>query len=117
MPPRDRGRGPPETRKRRPGQEAANLEGQGDGGRITRTGPAAQARSRLRRQRLVERICDLGPRVVFELLDELATRHPGLDADLDRRLARFAGLDPVVLAAVGGNRFPAGPLRAVGDRR
>jgi hypothetical protein len=55
-------------------------------------------------------------RAVFELFDELA-RHHGIGDDIDRRLARYAALDPAVLAVVGGDRFAAAPLRAVGGRR
>ena len=73
------------------------------------------ATGRLRRQRQVERICGLGPRVVFELLDELNRRH-GLGDDLDQRLARYAGLDPLILAAIGGDRFPE-PLHLVSGGR
>jgi len=70
------------------------------------------ANRQLRRQRQVERICDLGPRVVFELLDEL-NRHHGLGDDLDQRLARYAGLDPLTLAAIGGDRFARLPIHMV----
>jgi hypothetical protein len=51
------------------------------------------------------------------LIDELDRAAHGLGDDLDNRLGRNAGLDPVLLAAVGGNRFPARPLRAVGSAR
>jgi hypothetical protein len=71
--------------------------------------------SRLRRWRHVERLFRLGSaRVLFEPLDELARHHPGIAADIDRRLARLAGLDPALLAAFGGDRFPPAPLRVVG---
>jgi hypothetical protein len=76
----------------------------------------AQALRRLRRQRLVERVVALGPRIVFELVDEL-DRHLGLGDDLDRRLERFAGLDPGLLVAVAADRFPALPTRVVGSGR
>jgi predicted DNA-binding transcriptional regulator AlpA len=76
----------------------------------------AQALRRMRRQRLVERVCALGHRAVFELVDEL-DRHLGLGDDLDRRLERYAALDPGLLVALGGDRFPAAPLRAVGAGR
>ena len=74
-----------------------------------------EAVQRLRRMRLVERVHNLGPRIAFELLDEL-DRHHGIGADLDRRLARYAGLDPEILRAVGGDRFPRLPIRIVGGR-
>ena len=75
-----------------------------------------QAEQRLRRQHLIERIHRLGARVVFELLDEL-DRHHGLGDDLDRRLEGYAALDQGLLATVGGDRFPALPIRLVGGVR
>ena len=72
-----------------------------------------QAQRRLRRQRHVEQIHRLGARVIFELVDEL-DRHHGLGDDLDRRLERYAALDHRLLAALGGDRFPASPMRVVG---
>jgi hypothetical protein len=66
----------------------------------------------LRRQRLVERIHLLGPRVLFELIEEIDRAH-GLGTDLDRRLARYAAIDPAQLAVTGGDRFPAPALRLV----
>ena len=71
----------------------------------------AEAR-RLRRQRLIERLCKT-PRLIFELLDEIA-RHHDLGEDLDRRLGRYTAIDPALLAAIGGDQFPPSPLRAVG---
>jgi hypothetical protein len=69
------------------------------------------ATQRLRRQRLVEAIDRLGSaRVWFEVIDEL-DREYELGAELDRRL--YAALDPALLAAMGGDRFPASPIRAV----
>jgi hypothetical protein len=70
------------------------------------------ALKQLRFQRQVERLCAHGPRVVAELLAEL-DRHFDLGDDLDRRLDRYAALDPGVLAAVGGDRFPVTPIRMV----
>ena len=79
------------------------------------TAPAAPAPAllRLRRQRLVERLHRLGPRAVFELLAELARHHPDIAEDLDRRLARYAALDPAMLAATGGDRFAPLPVHLV----
>jgi hypothetical protein len=68
---------------------------------------------RLRRQRLVERIHALGPRVLFEFIDELDREH-ALGADLDRRLERYAGLNPAILRAVGGDKFAPAPIYIVG---
>jgi hypothetical protein len=58
----------------------------------------------IRRQRHVERLCGT-PRLVAELLGEIG-RHHCIADDIDRRLARYAGMDPAVLAALGGDRFP-----------
>ena len=76
----------------------------------------SQALARLRRQRHVEQIHRLGARVIFELVDEL-DRHHGLGDDLDQRLKCYAALDHRLLAAVGGDRFPASPLRVAGGAR
>jgi hypothetical protein len=73
----------------------------------------AQELCRLRRLRHVEQIHRLGARVLFELVDEL-DRHHGLGDDLDRRLQRYAGLDPEVLCALGGDQLPVSPVRIVG---
>jgi hypothetical protein len=54
--------------------------------------------------------------VLAELLDEIARRH-GLTADIDGRLARDAGLDARILGALGGDGFPASPMRALGSGR
>jgi len=75
-----------------------------------------QAQRRLQRQRHVEQVHRLGARVIFELLNELDRVH-GLGDDLDRRLERYARLDPDLLAALGADRFPAAPLRIVGGAR
>jgi hypothetical protein len=69
---------------------------------------------RLRRQRAAERVHQLGARVAFELVDHLARRHPDIAGDIDEQLARFARLDPGILAPLGGDRFPAS-LRVVGS--
>jgi hypothetical protein len=73
----------------------------------------ADALRRLRWQRYVESVHQLGARVEFEFWDEVARHHPDLVDDLDRRLARYAELDPEVLRALGADRFPASPVRAV----
>ena len=81
-----------------------------------RTSAERQAQQRLRRQHLARRIHGLGARAVFEFLDEIA-RHHDLGDDLDRRLERFAALDPALLIAVGGDRFAPAPMRLVGCGR
>lgn len=69
-------------------------------------------RDRLRLQRAVERLHDLPARVNFEFLLELAET-TGTFALVVERAEAFATLDPDVLRAVGGDRFPPLPLRVV----
>ena len=71
-----------------------------------------QAQQRLHRQHLARRIHHLGARIFFELLDEL-DRHHGIGDDLDRRLARYAGLDSDMLRVVGAEGFAPHPMRVV----
>jgi hypothetical protein len=66
---------------------------------------------------LAQRLHCLGARATFEFIDELAKHYPTIADDLDRRLSRFVRIDPVVLAAVGGDRFPSSPTRIVGRSR
>jgi hypothetical protein len=54
--------------------------------------------------------------VLFELVDHIAGRFD-LEDEVDSLLDRFAGLDPAVLRALGGDRLPANPTRAVGGAR
>jgi hypothetical protein len=75
-----------------------------------------QAQRRMRREHLARRVHRLGPRVVAELLDEIA-RHHGLHSDIDRRLERYARLDPALLRALGADKFPPSPIRVVGGAR
>jgi hypothetical protein len=105
---------PPET-ARPESAGGANRPGLGDfrGQRKSRSPliqnpDRAQAQRRLRRQRLVEQVHRFGARVIFELLDEI-DRHHGLGDDLDRRLARYAGLDADILRALAADRFPPVP--------
>jgi hypothetical protein len=75
----------------------------------------AAEENRLRRRRHVEQVCRLHiVRLWVEFVDEVARHYPEIADDLDRRLVRFAALDPAVLVAVGGDRLPVPPLRAVG---
>ena len=65
-----------------------------------------------RLERMVERVHALGPRPLAELLAEIATAtgEPGLIAD---RVEAYARLDPEIVRALGGDRFPAMPLEVV----
>ncbi len=63
-------------------------------------------------ERQVEHLHRLGPRAVAELLIEIAhcTGQSGLIAD---RLQAYAKLDPAVLRAIGGDKFPPMALELV----
>jgi hypothetical protein len=80
---------------------------------FTRLNYATQVLARLRRQRYVEQICQ-APRLVFELIEEIKRHHPTIADDVDARLERYASVNRHLLAAVGGDRFPAMPLRVIG---
>ena len=70
-----------------------------------------------RRQRLVQQLYALGPRVVFEFLDEIGREYE-FSATVDDLLQHYTErLTPKLLQAVGGDRFPALPIRAVGGQR
>ena len=64
-------------------------------------------------QRLVTRVHALGPRVLAELLATLGAEFL-IRVSIERKLARYAALDPQILRAVGADRFPPWPpLRVV----
>ena len=67
----------------------------------------------LRLQRLAEYLHALGPRPVFEFCRELAEAHD-IGADVQRRLERYALLDPAFVEVLGGGHFPAPPIHEVG---
>ncbi len=71
--------------------------------------------TRLRRQRQVEQLCQT-PQLIGELLDELGRTH-GLADDINRRLARYAELDRGLLSLLGGDCFPASPIRLIAGGR
>jgi hypothetical protein len=64
----------------------------------------------MRRQRLVTRVHELGPRALFELLNEIEKY--GV-ADLDHRLAKYADIDVELLRWLGADRFPPPPIHLV----
>ena len=63
-------------------------------------------------ERQIERLHPLGPRVLAEMLAEIArdTGRPDIVVD---RVEEYTQLDPADLRAVGGDRFPAMPLGVV----
>jgi hypothetical protein len=67
----------------------------------------------LRLQRDCDRIASLGGRVVYEMLAEIAREH-GLRAYLEQKASSYARIDRWALELLGGDRFPARPLRRVG---
>jgi hypothetical protein len=78
---------------------------------FTRDSLKRQAQQRLRRQHLARQVHRLGPRVLFEVIDEIA-RHHDIAEDVDRRLAAYVDrLTPAMLRATGGDRFPPSPTR------
>jgi hypothetical protein len=53
---------------------------------------------------------------VAEMLAEIGRVH-GIEDDIAARLRRYAAVDHDLLAALGADRFPASPMRAVGGGR
>ena len=88
------------------------LAGRLDASEYTRSPHNPQALAGQRFERQVERVHNLGPRVVAELLAEIATAtdQPALIAD---RLQAFAALDPEHVRFVGADKFPPMPLGMV----
>ena len=60
----------------------------------------------LRLQRDVTAVHRLGARALYELLREIGAI-AGTRTTIDRIVARYAGLDPELLRALGADRFPA----------
>jgi len=87
------------------GRPSSHTTGSGTAQRVD---PLAE----LRRRRQIDAVHHLGPRVLGELLGEIG-RHHGIEADIDHRLGRYASLDRDILRAVGGDRWPAAPIRAM----
>src|SRR5205823_5976473 len=69
--------------------------------------PPPSVPRRLFRQRAVSRIHMLGAWAMFEFVDELIRYHPDLEDEIDRRIDRYADLDPALLWVLGGDKFPA----------
>ena len=73
---------------------------------------AAETVADLRFRRRVERLYRLGPRAVGELLAEIAAER-NIRVVVERKLDRFAELDPAAIEAAGGDKFWPAPLREV----
>ena len=63
-------------------------------------------------QRDIKRLHRLGPRPQYELLREIEQRF-GCGSFIRDRVKRFAELDPGLVQAVGGDRFPEAPIHEV----
>jgi len=59
----------------------------------------------VRLQRDVEKVHRLGPRPLYEMMIELGHDRL-LRVEIERLVARYAALDPAVVEALGGDRFP-----------
>jgi hypothetical protein len=68
----------------------------------------------LRFQRDVERLWQLGPRAIGELLLE-ASRERMLRSYFEGKVAEYAAINPDALAVTGGDHFPPLPIRSVGQ--
>ena len=74
----------------------------------TGTRPMSPKNSRQRMQCLAQHLHNLGPRALLEFLLELPDRDTVMS-----RLRDYARVNPDVLRALGGHRFPPKPLRIV----
>ena len=77
-----------------------------------RAGDVAEIVSGLIFQRHVERVHQLGPRAVAELLAEVGAER-AIQHLIDRKVAQYASIDPGALAATGGDGFWPTPLHEV----
>jgi succinylglutamate desuccinylase len=66
----------------------------------------------------VARLHALGSRPTFELVDEIIRHHPDLEDEIDKRIDKYADLNPDLLKHLGADRFPpVPPPRLVGGRQ
>lgn len=70
--------------------------------------------ARLRMQRAVAHLHELGPRALMEFLIETSILLDG-SPTIQALLTKYQDLSPELLRAVGGDRFPPRPLRVVGQ--
>jgi hypothetical protein len=70
----------------------------------------------LRFRRAVERLHQLGPRPLYEMLVELGASRL-IRSEIERQVERYAALDLDILRQLGGDRFPPLPLHCVGRRQ
>ena len=74
--------------------------------------PPADALCELRFERDVAHLHRLGPRAIGELLREIGARYQ-CRPWIERRLVQFARLDPEIVRALHGDRFPPRPLHLI----
>ncbi len=73
---------------------------------------AAEIVSDLRFRRRIQKLHALGPRPIAEFLGELGAER-SIRSIIDRKLERYAALDPEALEATGGNDFWPAPIHEV----
>ncbi len=73
---------------------------------------AAEVVADLRRRRHVQQVHRLGDRVFGELLAEIGAER-GIMTIIDRKLERYARLDPETLQVTGGDTFSPVPIHEV----
>ena len=82
---------------------------------MKRLGPIAAAIvADVRFRRKVERLHRRGPRAILEVLAEIAAGHSNQNV-VEQVLDRHLGVPEQALEAVGGDRLPPVPIRAVTD--
>ncbi len=73
---------------------------------------AAEIVADMRFRREVKRLHRLGPRVLAELLAEIAAER-GIRVLVERKIDKYAELDPETLHVTGGNDFSPTPIHKV----
>ena len=73
---------------------------------------AAEVVADLRYRRQVIRLHNQGPRVLAEFLAEIAAER-SIGIIIDRKIDRYADLDPAAIEAAGADQFWPAPLREV----
>ena len=68
----------------------------------------------LKYRRRVQRLHGLGDRVLGEFLAEIGAER-GIQTVIDKKLDRYAELDPEAIEATGGDKFWPVPIHEVGD--
>ncbi len=66
----------------------------------------------LRRQRHVRQLYHLGPRALDALLVEIGSERSIMTL-IERKIERYAGLEPEALEVAGGNEFSPPPIHVV----